>query len=40
MAIKEIFLMKIASVLRIGPSIKNWLGFDLIIHRSCIEFAM
>jgi len=36
MAIKEVFLLKIASALRIGPKLKKWAGFDLINRRDCI----
>jgi len=32
MAIKEYFLLKIVSALEIGPSMKSWLGFDLIMY--------
>jgi hypothetical protein len=39
-AIKEWFLLKICSVLRVGPHISGYLGFDLIMHQDCVEFAM
>jgi len=32
MAMKEYFLLKIAAVLEVGPLMKNWLGFDLIMY--------
>jgi len=36
MAIKELFLMKIAASLKVGPETKRWLGFDLIIYSNCV----
>jgi hypothetical protein len=32
-------LLKLASNLKIGPSISNNIGFDLIVYDSCIEFV-
>ena len=40
LAIKEWFLLKICSVVRVGPHISGYLGFDLIMLEDCIEFAM
>lgn len=40
MAIKELFLFKIASALKTGPCVRNYLGFDLLLYRDCVEFAM
>lgn len=39
-AISEFFILKIASALQVGPFIHSPFGFDLIIYRNCIEFAM
>jgi hypothetical protein len=39
-AIKELFLLKIASCLKTGPCVRNYLGFDLLLYRDCMEFAM
>ena len=39
-ALKEWFLLKICSVLRMGPHISGYLGFDIIMHEDCVEFAM
>ena len=38
--IKEYFIMKIASALKIGPQIKKYLGFDFIIYSNAVHFAM
>jgi len=38
--LKEFFIAKIASALKIGPTIKKWVGFDLIFYEDCVEFAM
>jgi len=32
MALKEYFLLKIAAAIKIGPMMKPWLGFDLILN--------
>ena len=40
LAIREWFLLKICSVLRVGPHISGYLGFDIIMHEDCVEFAM
>jgi len=32
--------MKISAALKTGPNIKKWFGFDFIISKNCIEFAM
>ena len=39
-AIKEWFLLKIASAAEIGPKISNHFGFDILMFEGCIEFAM
>jgi len=31
-AIKEWFLLKIASLLKVGPAMKQYIGFDLVMH--------
>lgn len=36
----EYFVMKIASILEVGPMIKPPFGFDIIIYRNCLEFTM
>lgn len=40
MAIKEYCLLKIASILGVGPKLKNLFGFDLVVYDECIEFCM
>jgi hypothetical protein len=40
-AIKEYFLLKIASILEVGPSsVGEYNCFDLIIYQDCMEFMM
>ena len=39
-AIKEWFLLKIASGLEIGPKIEKSFGFDILMFSECLEFAM
>jgi len=34
MAVKEYFLLKIAAILQIGPMMKPWMGFDLIMSEN------
>jgi len=29
-------MLKIAAALKVGPEVKKWMGFDLIINRHCI----
>lgn len=36
----ECFLLKIASVAEIGPSARNYFGFDILMYEDCAEFAM
>ena len=38
--IEEYFFYKIASVLEVGPEMKNHFGYDLICFDDRIEFAM
>lgn len=38
--IKEYFLLKIASALRIGPSIGNIFDFNIIVYWNCFDFSM
>ena len=40
MAIKEYSLLKIASILGVGPKLNNLFGFDLLVYDECIEFCM
>lgn len=40
MALKEIFLMKIADLIGAGPHLPSELGFDLIIYDNCAEIVM
>lgn len=40
MAIKEYCLLKIASILGVGPKLNNMFGFDLVVYDECIEFCM
>jgi serine/threonine protein kinase len=39
-AIKEWFLLKIVSALEIGPKMEPYFGFDILMYRDCVEFAM
>jgi len=39
-AIREWFLLRIASALKCGPALDNYLGFDIFIFNNCVEFAM
>lgn len=39
-AIKEWFLMKVASVIGVGPQILDYFGFDILMFSECIEFGM
>lgn len=32
--------MKVASMARVGPKLKPYFGFDIIMFEECIEFAM
>jgi serine/threonine protein kinase len=38
--VMEYFLLKVASILEVGPSMSSPFGFDLVIYRNCIEFTM
>lgn len=40
MAIKEYSILKIASILGVGPKMNNIFGFDLVAYDECIEFCM
>lgn len=40
MAIREIFLMKIAHLVGFGPHLHSELGYDLIIYETCVEIFM
>ena len=35
-AIKEVFLMRFCSHLKIGPKINNYMGFDMLMFSECI----
>jgi serine/threonine protein kinase len=37
---KELFILRVASALRIGPRFDNIYGFDIILYRNAIEFSM
>jgi hypothetical protein len=39
-ALREWFILKICSVLQIGPSLKKYFGFDLIFYSNCVDFGM
>ena len=39
-AIKEWFIMKICSILKVGPQIEPYFGFDILMYSECVEFAM
>ena len=38
--IKEYCLLKIASILRVGPRLPKLFGFDIVVFEKCIEFSM
>lgn len=40
LAVKEYTFLKVAAALDVGPQLVKVLGFDLIAHAECIEFAM
>lgn len=40
MAVKECFLLRIASILRFGPVYPFELGVDLMVYGSCVEIVM
>lgn len=39
-ALKELFLMKIASALEVGPKLDPVCGFDILFYESCVEVPM
>jgi serine/threonine protein kinase len=39
-AIKEWFILKMASTLEAGPKVEAYFGFDLLMFSDCVEFAM
>lgn len=38
--VKECFLLKIASALKVGPSAQSIFGFDLLAYKNCFDFSM
>lgn len=40
MAIKEYSILKISSILGVGPKMNNIFGFDMVVYDECIEFCM
>jgi serine/threonine protein kinase len=39
-AIHEYCMLKLASNLKMGPYVQNFIGVDVVIYETCIEFAM
>jgi hypothetical protein len=39
-AIKEWFILKVASKLEVGPKVMPYFGFDILMYSDCVEFAM
>ena len=39
-AIKEWFILKLSSALKIGPKVEPYFGFDIVMYSECIEFGM
>lgn len=40
MAIKEFFLLKVSAALKVGPEVKPYQGFDVIVYQNCAQISL